>query len=78
MQRARRIDQITFILRCWNDHEDLQPDSGTAGWRFQLINSATGEETLFPNAEALLIGLKEELEHHSPEETNESSPDKNT
>ena len=78
MQRAKRIDQITFILRCWNDHEDPQPDSGTAGWRFQLINSATGEETVFPDTEALLIGLKEELEYHSSNPTNGSSPDKNT
>ena len=77
MQRARRIDQITFILRCWNDHEGPQSISGTSGWRFRLINSATGKEKVFPDAEALLIGLKEELEYHSSNPTNGSSLDKN-
>lgn len=78
MQRAKRIDQITFILRCWNDLEDPQSISGTVAWRFQLINSATGKEIVFPDSEALLIGLKEELEHQSSSAPYESSPDKNT
>jgi len=78
MQRARRIDQITFILRCWNDHEDSQSISKPTGWRFRLINSATGNETVFPDAETLLIGLKKELESNHSSTTNGSSTDKNT
>ena len=78
MQRAKRIDQITYILRCWNDHEDPQSMSGTSGWRFRLINSATGQEAVFPDSEALLIGLKEELGHQSLSAPNGTSPDKNS
>jgi len=78
MQRARGIDQITFILHCWNDHEDPQSISKSTGWRFRLINSTTGKEKVFPDAEALLIGLKEELEYRSSNPTNGSLPDKNT
>ena len=78
MQKARRIDQISFILRCWNDDEDPQPISKTSGWRFRLINSATGKETVFSDAEALLAGLKEELEYQSSSATSGSPPDTNT
>ena len=55
------MHEISFIIRCWNDLEDETPYPRKRGWRFRLIEPASGRSSLFENPKDLLAAIQHHL-----------------
>ena len=68
------MHEITFIIRCWNDLEDETPYPRKQGWRFRLIDPASGRSSLFENPKDLLAAIRHHLKHYSPDHSDITPP----
>ena len=56
---GKRPDYQAYLLRLWREGEG----DGAAVWRFSLEDSRTGAQRGFPDFDALIAFLADQLEH---------------